>query len=57
MRGPYEVGDNSAVYYEWTCPHCGWTCHKFKFELQQEEPRARGVRSLADYYADPSYRK
>lgn len=56
MRGPYEVGDSEAVYYEWTCPHCGFVCHKFKFEMPQEQPQDPNILSLADYYADPSYR-
>jgi hypothetical protein len=57
MNGPYEVADERGVYFEYTCPQCGRVCHRFRWEWPAEQENDPAIRSLRDYYADPSYRK
>lgn len=56
MYGPVEVADQLGVYFEYTCPKCGYVCHKFSWEWPAESAEDPNVRTLAEYYADPSYK-
>lgn len=58
MAGPFWEGDDRGDYFVWTCPACAYRCEKFKFEIKPD-PVAQdpNIRSLTDYYNDPSYRR
>lgn len=56
MSGPYEWSDHKRVWFEWTCPVCGFVCQRFRWEMPGEQQRDPGVRTLEEYRADRSYK-
>lgn len=56
MRGPYEWSDGRRVWFEWECRTCGYTHQSFRWEMPGEQQNDPGVRTLAEYRKDPSYR-